>query len=111
MERYYFKGLGGADSVCGVQHSGNTVLLTELHDNPGTSVTNACVLLASELAERFNIKPEELRVIERYPESRTEYSVANLQPDPHWFCGKQVAFRCPSYSPLTAEQAQNLIPH
>lgn len=111
MERYHFNGLGRAESVCGVQRSGNTVLLTELHDNPGTSITNACVLLASELAERFNIRPEELRVIERYPGSRAEYSVANLQPGSHWFSGKQVEFRCPSYSPLTAEQAQSLIPH
>jgi hypothetical protein len=48
-----------------------SVVVTELPDNPGMSVTNACEDIASRVVQDFGINPQRTRFIEHYPEERT----------------------------------------
>lgn len=102
MEKYYYEGYLRCASVCGYRRNGDIVLLTELDENEGTSITNACTIIATELAEKFCIKPESLTIIEEYPTAGklSRYSKANLISDLHWFDHRYVDFKCPSYEPL-----------
>lgn len=47
------------------------VMLTELPNNPGVSVTNACEDIATRLVQNFGINPQRTRFIEHYPEVKT----------------------------------------
>lgn len=72
-DEFPFKGFHGCESKCGLEilHEGDkaTVTLTELPDNPGTSVTNAVEIIATEVYKRFlpGLPPENIRWIEHYP--------------------------------------------
>ena len=91
MERFAFEGYPGVDSACGLaiqpQADGTLfVILSELPDNPGTSVTNACEYIAAELLETrdeiksaaavrwFEHTPQQLerRPVSRRPETFDE---------------------------------------
>lgn len=73
---YRYSGFGGIDSQCGIRalrlYDRTTVVLSELADNPGTSVTNRAELIATQLlADKVVVaKPAELRFIEHYPPGR-----------------------------------------
>ena len=111
MDKYRFHGLGQFESHCGIKRFGNMLLLIELDDNKGTNITNACVLLATELAEKFGIKPEELEIVEFYPRNDlgTRFSKANLEiAEPWLFAERYVRFRCESHSPMTEKEAASL---
>jgi hypothetical protein len=47
------------------------VMLTELPDNPGMSVTNACEDIATRIVQDFGIDLQRTRFIEHYPEEKT----------------------------------------
>lgn len=47
------------------------VMLTELPNNPGMSVTNACEDIATRIVQDFGINPQHTRFIEHYPEEKT----------------------------------------
>jgi hypothetical protein len=49
------------------------VMLTELPDNPGMSVTNACEDIATRIVQDFGINPQRTRFIEHYPEEKTTH--------------------------------------
>lgn len=66
---YNYKGHGVFDSKCDLFLNGNVVLVTELADNTGTSITNAAEGLATEICEKYKIKFKNLVWIEHYPDS------------------------------------------
>ena len=72
MTRYEYKGYHGAPSVCGLEiralKVGTLVVVTELPDNPGTSVTNMAENLATDVCRSRKISPHKLLWVEHYPE-------------------------------------------
>jgi len=76
-DRFLFAGFWNCASACALEllprPDGRVVVIaTELADNPGTSITNAAEILATEVCRRFRIPPERLVWIEHYaysPES------------------------------------------
>lgn len=72
---YNYKGYWGFDSKCGVEIKRDndkvTVILTELPDNPGTSVTNMIEHLATMIYHQFlkDVLVENITWIEHYIES------------------------------------------
>jgi hypothetical protein len=71
---------------------------TELADNPGTSVTNRCEVLATHIVKQCSIHPEALIFVEHYDENSyhggkekdRHYTRVNFQWEhgeakrPHW---------------------------
>lgn len=57
---------------CRIRVLGNTVIATELPDNPGMSITNAAASAAMQVAQYHEIPLSELLWIEHYPED-TQY--------------------------------------
>lgn len=54
MRKYYYKGLWNSKSVCGLEIIENAaghvyVILTELEENPGTSITNVFASVATSI--------------------------------------------------------------
>ena len=71
VDRYRFRGFHGCDAWCALEilraPDGQTVVIaTEVKDNPGTSITNACEHLAYWVCVEFSINPSELVWIEHY---------------------------------------------
>lgn len=64
-----FLGIHNRVSKCQIEVKGNLVIVTELSDNPGTSVTNAAEIIATEVCKEYHIDPKELIYIEHYPKS------------------------------------------
>ena len=52
---------------CRVRINSNTVIATELPDNPGMSITNAAASVAMQVCQYYEIPLEQLIWIERYP--------------------------------------------
>ena len=52
---------------CRVRINGNTVIATELPDNPGMSITNAAASVAMQVCQCYEIPLEQLIWIEHYP--------------------------------------------
>lgn len=52
---------------CRVRISGNTVIATELPDNPGMSITNAAASVAMQVCQYYEIPLARLIWIEHYP--------------------------------------------
>lgn len=73
-KKYHYKGYHNCNSVCGLTIIGNTVIVTELNENQGTSITNMAEDLATKICKEFNILPENLVWIERYSEDPTSFS-------------------------------------
>ncbi|MCK9613254.1 MAG: hypothetical protein PHR81_03790 [Bacteroidales bacterium] len=81
-EIYDFKGQWDVPSRCGIkivygsEHS--VIIATELYaENPGTSVTNFCVQLATRLCNQRNINPEKLIFIVRTPDTQSKLTFMN----------------------------------
>ena len=53
---------------CDIERVGNLVIMTELADNPGGSVTNSCEYIIPQYVGRNNIEAADLVFIERYDE-------------------------------------------
>lgn len=75
MEKLEYKGFGNCDSICGFEilkyESKAVVILTELEENLGTSITNFYEHLATIIYET-RLKPmpvENVRWLEHYPYS------------------------------------------
>ena len=69
---YEFKGFHGCQSRCeyevhALEDGGSLLVLTEIEDNPGTSVTNMAEHLATDICRKENISPQGLVVVEHYP--------------------------------------------
>ena len=63
---------------CRVRINGNTVIATELPDNPGMSLTNAAASAAMQVCQYYEIPLEELVWIEHYPEEPTHEEAFDL---------------------------------
>ncbi|NOZ02513.1 MAG: hypothetical protein GXP54_11565 [Deltaproteobacteria bacterium] len=77
---YDFKGLWEVDSKCGLKvidtDEASVFIVTELfNENPGTSITNFCAQLATELRARYNVPHDRFIYIEHCPDrgSRLEF--------------------------------------
>lgn len=112
MKQFNYKGFGRCESKCGVtiidENGKKTVVLTELPDNPGTSITNFVEGIATLVHNQFlpDTPPESIRFIEHYPsESRggddETFDLVILKWD-----GKQ--FRGPLWKPLPAEEVEKI---
>lgn len=74
MKLFQFIGHHGFPSKCGLEirrkPSGTfLVIMSELEDNPGTSITNASESLATQIYYSFlaGVPPEQIEWMERYP--------------------------------------------
>ena len=69
-DNFKFKGFHNCESCCGLEitHTdmGVVVVVTEVEDNKGTSVTNAAEVLFQAVCERFSLNPDEVIFIEHY---------------------------------------------
>lgn len=114
MIKHTFRGLNGVYSRCGVQTFRSDgrliVMLTELPDNPGTSITNCFELLATSIVRsfiEFNLVPDphSVRWIEHY--ARRPAQAANAVPD-DWdevfmqWDGEQ--YRAPHWQPFNGDR-------
>jgi hypothetical protein len=83
MDTFEFEGLNRCQSVCGVEIHGNVIVVTQLPENQGTSVTNAWPVLADLIMLHYGlVEPAlrgELRWIEHYPARATA-----MQSDETW---------------------------
>ena len=75
VDRFPFAGFWNYASACALEllprPDGRVVVIaSELADNPGTSVTNAAELLATDVCRRFGIAPDRLVWIEHYEYGR-----------------------------------------
>ncbi len=68
MFRMPFMDPNGRQAVCGVEISNRIVVITELPENRGMSVTNCCEFLAAYVANSFNVDPNKVVWVEHYPE-------------------------------------------
>ena len=72
MSRLHYRGFHGCDSWCDIEvvrvsDACTVVIVTEVDDNPGTSVTNMAEELATEVCKTFRISPHKLVWYEHYP--------------------------------------------
>jgi hypothetical protein len=69
---YEFITATGVKARCGLRilrdGSQVVVILSELRDNRGRSVTNAAEEIATQVRRKFGLDPDQTRWIERYPE-------------------------------------------
>ena len=83
---FYFAGLYGCASHCRARVFGAgaapVVLLTELADNDGTSVTNGVETIAAQLCDFYRLDGADVVVVEHYPDSRTPVERAANLRDP-----------------------------
>lgn len=103
IHRYKPPGGGMIEGRCRLQvhrHEGQTIaIVTELHDNPGMSVTNAAEWLLPALAQRYGL-PDDTVWIEHYE---------RLHGEPDTYDLVQLAGGSPSWQRLTLEQVERLI--
>ena len=117
MERTYeYAGLHSCESRCGLtihrRSDGLVVVVArELEDNPGTSVTNAAEVIATQVCRENAISPHRLVWVEHYAKRGSA-----LNPmEPTWdrvtfdFDWEQAAFRWPVWSPLTGRAVAELL--
>ncbi len=116
---FRFKGMGVHDSRCGVQiiqrDGAATVILTELPDNPGTSVTNAIEDIATLIyKERLaDLAADAITWIEHYPQrgkiaETHDRVILQWEPStPHWQGGRVAGtgkFSHPTWMPMKREE-------
>jgi hypothetical protein len=128
FDRFEYRGFHGFPSRCNLEliplPDGRLVAIaTERSDNPGTSVTNAAELLASQVCDRFGIEPGRLLWIEHYgygtslfPErghdhvtfARTYVKWANPAGKTPTCYAEPVYFRAPSWRQMTESDWRDL---
>ncbi len=107
---YPYKGFGNCDSKCGLkiyqQPDRAIVLMTELPDNEGTSVTNCAEHLATKIREQYlaDLQIQNIIWIEHYPKNKKNgnfedtYDLVNLKWD-------GAEFYSPSWEPISFNPA------
>ncbi len=113
MEIYRYPGLWDLPARCGVEilrhdTGGATVILTELPDNPGSSVTNLAATLATRLraARLADLAPAQIRWIEHYPargQREATFDELTLTWDP-----AARTYRAPAWRRLTPDEIRQL---
>ena len=83
MKTFNFKGYWGVSSICGVDiyHQNDdkvVVVLTELPENHGTSITNAIELIAEQVVEAYGLQNRDIVWVEHYPEQVDPYNYKHI---------------------------------
>lgn len=106
------------EAFCGLRiyntETGAVVILSELADNPGISVTNAIEQLATEIAKRYALNPKTTTWIEHYGPF-SYYPQDGDDPNYETFDKITFAWRdniasAPQWKRLSQEQVQALLP-
>ena len=111
---YEYKGFHGSTSKCGVDlykftldgPGRHVLIVTELADNPGTSVTNMAEQLATHICQDLDIPPQGLVVIEHCPEGLFPESYDIVTFDFDW---SLATFTTPVWRRLPPERMGALI--
>lgn len=77
-----FEGLWGIASKCGLKHvtqdGKDIIVVSELYkDNPGTSITQVSISLATQICKKFKIDFKKLIYIEHSPDMNSRLSFYN----------------------------------
>ncbi|NET55382.1 MAG: hypothetical protein F6K47_04095 [Symploca sp. SIO2E6] len=93
------------EAKCRVRVNGNTVIASELPDNPGMSLTNAAEEVAMQVAGHYEIPLGELTWIEHYPEEPNhEESFDRVD-----FSFERGRLTKPRWKPITKEEAIGML--
>ena len=65
---YNYEGFHGCACICDLEITKNLVIVSEMPENEGTSVTNFAEQLATQVCREFEIQPKHLIWVEHYPE-------------------------------------------
>ena len=65
---YNYIGFDGNYGICDLEIIKNLVIVTEISENEGTSITNMAEHLATQICQEFDIDPKNLIWIEHYPQ-------------------------------------------
>ena len=69
-----------SECVCDIEQHGNVIIMTELAENTGASVTNSCDYIATQYAGRFGFDLDNLIFVERY-DRRSYTNAGTLETD------------------------------
>ncbi|MFA5790643.1 MAG: hypothetical protein WC976_06255 [Caldisericia bacterium] len=128
MKIFKYKGYGVHDSRCGVSiiddgTGGKIVVLTELPDNPGTSVTNYVEGIATAVVHELlpNFPVYKIKWVEHYPDTaalppvlgRETFDRVELEWDGGRAAAEHVAWRNlnfynPKWSPMDKEEVRKI---
>lgn len=103
---YQYIGLWGCDCVCYLEIDGNTVIVTELPQNRGTSITNFAEHLATQVCNEFKIPKNSLIWIEHYPANRLRPAIWDLVT----FKRVEEVFKSPQWRPLSETEKRAGLP-
>ena len=110
IERYAYPGWRGYESACRLyiwqRERESVVMVTELADNPGTSITNRVEALAMQVYHEFELWPALARWIEHYPPDEQydeTFAEVTFSIDP------QKGLTRPQWRALTREAVERLI--
>lgn len=98
--RYDYQGYHGCKSHCDIEIKGHVVIATQVPDNKGTSITNLAEVLATQIAQRYRINPQQLIWIEHYQQYGT-YDLVKFT-----WNGQQ--FTSPDWTKITKDIAQQI---
>lgn len=111
---FEYPGLWDTPSKCGIriiQKSGKTIVIaTELYnDNPGTSVTDSIISIATKICSDESLNPESIIFIEHSPDMKSKMDFWNesfYRVHLNWDAG---IFKNQEWEPISKEQLQELI--
>ena len=66
-------------AYCDIEKIGNIIIMTELADNTGASVTNSCEYIAKQYTEQNNLSLNDLIFVERYDKRSYEFGSKPLK--------------------------------
>lgn len=102
---YNYYGIGNCECRCDIEIYGALVIVTELKDNPGTSITNWAEHLATKICRDNNIDMKSLVWVEHYPEE--DYDLVTFEIE-NEAVNKKV-FKSPKWQHITQEYVEDLI--
>lgn len=113
VEKFEYEGYHGCESFCKVEIYGKNklalVVMTELKNNPGTSVTNRSEAIASMVVTRYGLAPSRTLFIEHY--DHNSYHGGNDKPTysmvTYLWEGRRA--QAPEWTYIKGEQFQTLL--
>ena len=106
---FLYRGFHACPSYCWLRiyttPGRSIVLATEMHDNPGTSITNAAERLAMEVTRTFGLALDALTWVEHYPERPSLTETFDLVTFTHTAQGLQ----CPEWRRLSQAQVEAML--
>ena len=104
-----YPGFNGIESCCIVRRFGDTVIATEVADNPGTSISDAIEIVATIIVDQFNIDPEKLQLIEEVPNREPRFSLVSLTRGDTFMHIQRVKFIGASWRLLSQVEVEAMI--